>query len=463
MAARYSRGNSFPKPPWTTITEHCLPRWSWNEGGSRGNESRAALGPAVAGSAFVVVGYTGCLAARLIKGAVSREREFLADASAVQFTRNPESLVSVLKKIGGSLQGSKLETLHAEEASHFLFANGLTESFFELLSTHPSLEARIMRIDPRFDGTIELVATKAEAAESAQVYKTMSTTGLNAGTALFSLNPEDALAQFGTFKPEQLFYASNLLASIPEAIRSCVHELFGAREVIYCLLLDETVTTRTAQLELLKQHAERSLYEQVLSLIPRMGAVSPECRLPLIDMALPALRNLSPEQYRNFRDIITKLIDVDHRSSAFELALSNVLLRRLDPIFEPRPAKPYTISQMDKVLPSVIDLLSFLAHVSSSDPDKVKQSFQVGIAALTLENSVELSSDKAFTLEDLQQATEVLKNTAPFIKRPIVLACAACVSADGAVSVMEAELFRAIIEPLDCPISPFLPQYSANI
>src|ERR1019366_3003207 len=99
---------------------------------------------------LLVVGSIGVFFGKLIKSAVSRQREFLADAASVQFTRNPEGLAGALKKVGSS--GSRIDDPNAEDASHFFFANGLQESLFGWMSTHPPLEERIRELDPNWDG-----------------------------------------------------------------------------------------------------------------------------------------------------------------------------------------------------------------------------------------------------------------------------------------------------------------------
>ena len=110
------------------------------------------------GLALIVIGWIGVFFGRLIQAAVSRQREFLADASSVQFTRNPAGLAARSRKIGGLSFGSKLEAAHAEEASHMFFGNGMSESFFHLMETHPPLAERIRAIDPSFDGTFPPVS-----------------------------------------------------------------------------------------------------------------------------------------------------------------------------------------------------------------------------------------------------------------------------------------------------------------
>ena len=117
----------------------------------------------IVGGIIYGLGSMGALFGRLIKSAISRQREFLADAAAVQFTRNPSGLASALKKIGGIAQGSRLQSPLAQEASHMFFGNGLRGSWFGFLSTHPSLKKRIKLLDPGFDGRFPYVAMRAGA------------------------------------------------------------------------------------------------------------------------------------------------------------------------------------------------------------------------------------------------------------------------------------------------------------
>src|SRR5208283_5054868 len=107
------------------------------------------------GLALLVIGYIGYFFGQLIKAALSREREFLADASSVQFTRNPAGLAGALKKIGGYYyDGSQLHAERAHEASHLFFAAAVATPFLNLLATHPPLDQRIRAIDPGWDGSV---------------------------------------------------------------------------------------------------------------------------------------------------------------------------------------------------------------------------------------------------------------------------------------------------------------------
>ena len=130
-------------------------------GGGGGRSRRSKDGGAqiaLLGLALFAIGYLGTLFGNLIKAAVSRQREFLADASAVQFTRNPEGISHALAKIGGLTQGSRMASSLAAEASHMFFGDGMVHRISSVMATHPPLPERILRVDPSFGGRFEAVA-----------------------------------------------------------------------------------------------------------------------------------------------------------------------------------------------------------------------------------------------------------------------------------------------------------------
>src|SRR5207248_1582459 len=105
------------------------------------------------GAGLQIIGFLGVFFGSMIKSAVSKQREFLADASAVQFTRNPDGIGGALKKIGGLAQGSRLVAPRAAQASHLYFSDGVGFSLVDIFATHPPLAERIRQIDPNWDGT----------------------------------------------------------------------------------------------------------------------------------------------------------------------------------------------------------------------------------------------------------------------------------------------------------------------
>src|SRR6266404_6162063 len=197
------------------------------------------------GACLYVIGSIGVLFTRLIKAAVSRQRELLADASGVQFTRNPAGLAGALKKIGGLDQGSKLVAPRAEEASHFFFAEGMSR-WTQWMSTHPPLVERIRQLDPQFRGELPPVGMEPVAVEQELPYAAMASAG---GARRIPAQPGDVLATIGKLDDQHIAYAQSLLARLPQRVRESVREPWVARALVLALLLDRRSETRTLQLK----------------------------------------------------------------------------------------------------------------------------------------------------------------------------------------------------------------------
>ncbi|HEU5118988.1 MAG TPA: M48 family metallopeptidase, partial [Isosphaeraceae bacterium] len=199
------------------------------------------------GLALFVIGYLGVIFGRLIKAAVSRQREYLADASAVQFTRNPDGIAGALKKIGANAEGARVQDPEAEEASHMFFGDALGLLAHSPLASHPPLVDRIQRIDPSFDGDFSHVDMSVPASQRfVQERKAPAATRKQRH---IPFNPVEAITRVGTLGPQNLAYASALLGSIPDPVTSLAREPFGAIALVYALLLDEETSIRDTQLQ----------------------------------------------------------------------------------------------------------------------------------------------------------------------------------------------------------------------
>ena len=117
------------------------------------------------GILFLIIGGISSPFVRLLKSLICREREWLADAAAVQFTRNPAGIAGALKKIGGLYRAGRLDTPYAETASHLYFVNSTYDPWFSFQSTHPPLAKRILVIDPTFDGQFPHIKSVPRQAE----------------------------------------------------------------------------------------------------------------------------------------------------------------------------------------------------------------------------------------------------------------------------------------------------------
>jgi len=415
----------------------------------------------LAGIIIMAVGYIGVFFGKLIKSAVSRQREFLADASAVQFTRNPSGIAGALKKIASYSAGSKIRNLHAEEASHFFFGNGLAKPFMNLLATHPPIKERIRRIDPFFLSDLK------ERTEAAPTFYQESEAGLSSFASQacpssgdageIKILPEMLASVAGNPGPGHIDFASRLLSCIPPIVSEAVREPFGARAVIYSLLLDREEHIRRAQLEQLKEESDPAVIHDTVTIAPVIDTIGREYRLPLAELAMPALKLLSTVQYEIFRKNLKRLIEADKRISLFEFALQSMLLRHLDSAFKRIQAPPVRYNVVDQVQVECFMLLSVLAWRSNAGAPATEDAFLRGIGELGMGGKPSLPAREKCGLEALDSSLQRLAMASPQVKKKILKACIACISADSMITIEEAELLRLIADSLDCPIPPFLP------
>ncbi|MBN2562184.1 MAG: M48 family metallopeptidase [Phycisphaerae bacterium] len=438
----------------------------------------AALIGIVFGGLLAIIGYIGVFFGRLIKAAVSRQREFLADASAVSFTRNPSGLAGALKKIGGHPRKATLLAPAAEEASHMFFANGLLKPLFleNALATHPPLADRIRRIDPSFDGEFPRVEPakavpmppngKPDLLASRDTLHEMRFTRRTAGSAFQAMDnvmvaPDQVVSQVAAPTIDHLAYGAALIASLPAPVRAAAYKPFGAVALIYALLLDTDDAERQRQLDLLHMHSEPTIVQKAADIWPMVSSLHLGVRLPLADLTVPALRQLSQKQYTVFRKNVRHLVTADRMVSIFEFALLKLLLRRLAAHFGSPDRKEVRYRAFSPLLPDCLTVLSFLTRIGHRDAEATQKAFDAAVSKLpktaARAESPSILPEKPGSFRALGLAIDRLAMASPRIKERIVDACARCVLADGTVTVKEAELLRAVTDALDCPLPPFLP------
>ncbi len=419
------------------------------------------------GLLLYIIGYVGVFFGHLIKSAVSRQREFLADASAVQFTRYPDGIAGALKKIGGLAEGSRIRSEHAEEASHMYFGNGLRQPFLELLATHPPLVERIRRIEPQFDGkfppTAPVVHSPDELIDPARLARHLGTAenvrhAALAGAAAFARNPAAAVESVGRMDTEHVDYASALVNGLPFEVAGTVRDPLGAVAIVYALLLNrDDAEVRRSQLEYLATKADTRANAETQRIISAIAQVRPESRLPLVAMTLPALKLLSPRQRKAFGDDVLFLIKADNRVSLFEYAVHRLILTRLVDRLAHRPPRSAQPPTLARLAPAVGTLLSTLANWGSTDEAAARHAFDEGAKLLPGDAApMDLLPRAKCDLRALDAALDQLAGAAPKNKKPILQACAACIAADGKATVEEAEIMRVISDALDCPMPPLV-------
>jgi len=441
------------------ILGYYLIRVTGSSRSSRSSENgRGRLIALLIGLGLLIIGYIGVFFGNLIKAAVSRQREYLADASAVQFTRYPQGIAGALRKIGGLVEGSTIKDGHAHECSHMFFGDAFARSFLGLLATHPPLPERIHRIDPTFDGKFPPTRPLVEEAvpEEAEIplQRRMGREESPSPAGPLPVSPAGVVNQVGVLASAHLAYAASLIQQTPKPLAAAAAEPYAARAVVYAILLSREEDVRKSQLASLKGRAEDLSYRETLKLAPLVDALPDEARLPLVDRTFPALKGLSPKQYDEFRANVEALIHADGRIDLLEYTIQSMLVCTLDVHFG--RAKPVRIKYYAAagVIEPAATVLSTLAYSGSSDDEEVRRAFDLGTSAIG--RPAELKSKEQCTLRTFAAALEELAKTAPKVKRQVVAACAACVAADGTVTAREGELLRAITSTLGCPMPPIL-------
>jgi hypothetical protein len=408
----------------------------------------------------MVIGFAGTFFGGLIKASVSRQREYLADASAVQFTRNPNGIAGALKRIGGLEYGSKVDNPGAPEISHAFFAQGISSFMQALAATHPPLAKRILRIDPQWDGKFDYsdkidrsrdaeAAAEMETTTRERITNTVATVAVGAAVA----DVMQAIDQIGNPKQETINYARSLISEMPIAIREAAREPYGARAVIYSLVLDKGQENRAKQLKQLHDHADPDVYALTLALMAEMSGLDIKYRLPLIDITIPALKQLSTNQYKAFRLNLIELIEMDSKIDLLEWSLQKILFSHLDGQFFKLPRTQARYSRTGQVKKEIELILSIMAYAGQKNQSDAEKAFDSAAQALEL-NELALRASSEIGLSGIDAALEKLARLKPLAKLGLLKACVASIVHDQRVSPVEVELLRAFSDVLDCPMPP---------
>jgi len=416
---------------------------------SRGADPRIIL--FLLGGGLLVIGSVGAFFASIIKAAVSRQREFLADASAVQFTRNPSGIAGALKRIGGLAAGSRIDSPSAPDASHMFFGQAISTGFSALFATHPPLPERIRRIDPGWDGRfISPLTPRLQTSDPSRP----SRPGVRVAThapAVFS-----ASSLVGQLTPAHLAHASALLASLDGPLTLAARDPFSSRALICALLLSSNPAVHSKQINSITT-LEPPLAAETLRLLPFLRDLDSPPRLALAELASPTLNQMPSSHFAAFRRLMRSLVDADGSLSIFEWSLGRVLAQRLDAHFQkPRPDR-LRVAPLTSLGAPIASILSALAYVGARNQADADTAFSLAAAHLPDLPSLALAPPGRLTHADLDHATDALTNAAPHAKRAIVEAAALAISADRRITPQEFEILRALTAAMDCPTPPLLP------
>ena len=413
----------------------------------------------VIGFLIFLAGTIGAIFADMIKRAVSRQREFLADAAAVQFTRNPAGIAGALKVIGGFKSGSRVNHAATRQASHFFFSNALKSQNRDWWATHPPLIERIRRLEPRFRGEFRAV----DAASRSSMVSTETATafaGQDAVPALLMTNVDDLMDRVGKPDADALQCSRALVARIPDALLDCAREPFGARALVYALLLDQGPGMRKTQLRGLQGEADRNVFRETLRMRPLVDRLDVELRLPLLEIALPTLKTLSRAQFDRFRASVRLLITSDGQIGLFEYMLQRMLLRHLYPVFLSAGAIAVRYDAVSDIAEEAGVIIAILiGHGNHASPEKVYEAAMRELFGKSMPDAQRLSFVQTGKLEkhvvsELDRALKKIERANPDIRRRMLRASLFTILADGKTATAEIELLRTIADALDAPMPP---------
>jgi hypothetical protein len=352
------------------------------------------------------------------------------------------------------------------------FGNSMGRPFLGALATHPPLDVRIRAIDPGWDGKFKTASVKPAEVESPRKTPTPPTArfpvlpipgmpGARAGDAGFATSAVlmgAVLPNLGQLTPQHLRYAEELRNSFSETIQSAAREPLDATALIYAMLLSPDEPLRAKELTELARRAAPGIGEKSAALWPEIAPVVARARLPLVNLALPALRQLRPDEFEQFSQALQWLIASDDKIEVFEFVLQKIVRRHLASQWGETLPASVRFQTLAPLARDCAVVLSALANTSSGNAADREKAFQAGASHLRGNATDELPfrSHHEPGLTQLDTALDRVALAAPKLKKALLEACVHVVSADGMIQEREAELLRAVADTLDCPMPPFV-------
>ncbi|WP_251359083.1 M48 family metallopeptidase [Kangiella sp. TOML190] len=419
----------------------------------------------VVGISMYIIGSIGLFFGRLIKAAISRQREFLADASAVQYARDNQGLAGAFIKIGA--QSSLLENRYAEETSHMCIAQPIKLNFSGL-ATHPPLHERLDAIMPEWQDFQHQQERKAEriqqreiaaeerrqAQESKQGFEKFGGTNVLAGMGAL-------IDTVGNPTTLHLHAANALLMAMPEVLRTAAHNHHASSHAMYlvfALLICDDDQQETQALDLISDAYGEDSRQAVIELATYITKDKRYLRLAIIDIAIPSLRRLSKTERTNFLNLLKQIIHLDKSVTQFEYVLYSLVRKSLQSATAKQSRK---INRFNKVEKEIQLILSAMVDASGNQEDKKSQLFKNLMSGFTSKDFPLLPNQ--FEAESFHLALLKLNQLTPMLKKPLLNAFEEAIKDDGVINVEEVELLRAVAECLDCPLPPFVQNYSQEL
>jgi Zn-dependent protease with chaperone function len=438
---------------------------------------RDSGGLVMLGFAVMVLGYVGLLAGRILQAAVSRQRERLADASGVQFTRNPQGLKGALVKIAALPEGSQLVAADAEQAAHMFFAEGLSRVF----ATHPPILERIRELDPHFDPR-ELERAAAEPDQEPSVAEfagqQAATSGLDTTSPLAAVAggrvtggglggmgqiragsmaavaASRVATQVGRPETAHIQHAQAVRLALPQNARELTESPGGAQGLILALLISSDPAVRDRQLALLAKSTSSASLAVIQRVIPIARSIDPMLRLPVLQRSFPALRRLTMTQRKVLAQLTNDLIHADARIDVFEFCLAKLLETLLNDELE--ATAPHGTLTLEDAEAEISLLFAVLAQIGAPDERAERTAYEVGISTVLPMHRPSFARVEEWPRK-LSEALPRLEQLHPFAKKAVIEGLVKTVADDEMLMDEEAELLRTVCALLHCPLPPLLP------
>ena len=414
----------------------------------------------VVGLGLVILGGIGVFFARVIKAGVSRQREYLADASAVQFTRQSEGIANALKKIGGYNAGSTITAVDPEEVSHMLFGTGAKLS--GMFATHPPLTERIQALDPNFRESDYPHVDRRSVMRGVDDSRTAGFAGdvtSAIGSSGATVLAETIAETVGQPEVEHVEYAKQLRRSIPDRLYDAAHSIELSYLLCIALILDRDGSSIDRQMSLVTEQLGAERARILGEFYSELGNTDPEFRLPLLEVAFPALKQRPSQELAYLVSLTTRLIEIDGEIDLYEYCYYRIMMSSLGQAVDPRGGRSAARSRRRELQSSAINLLRVLADYGhDSDAERIA-AFDAGLKTLgPWAHGQEYRSDRDYTVATLDHGLDVLLGLNSKGQASLMKAISATAAHDGRLSVAEAELIRAVCATLNYPLPPILVQ-----
>ena len=430
---------------------------------SSNNNGGAAL--VMIGLGIFIIGLVGGFFGSLIRAAVSRQREFLADASAVQFTRNPQGISGALKRIGGFSSGSAIQSSQAGDYSHFFFSSALSSMF----ATHPPLPLRIRRIEPNWANEYPDTDKISEQVSdsTSQISGFAGTSATSTGAPLQPAPSQDVqnnsgpstrdsfLKSFEGPQKKQIKHAQSLLQQISPDLLSLAKEPTGCRCILFALLLDsKNSSVRDQQTRLILNNTNQDTTTLTQKIFPQIQELSCELKYLLIEECAPSFTLFSPPQMQDFLTLVDALMQADQKIDLFEWSLQKIIGYQLNHQFHNSTQALHGRASLKSRINECSIFLGALAHFGGKS-EQVVQSYEKGFRSLDRSRPVHLPPvEKCNDLGSMDAALLKLNKMTPLAKRSFLDACSKVAEHDGVISDTEIQIIRGIAAALSCPLGP---------